>query len=242
MNVEYPSIHPLSERALLVIMADTWSRETSARVLAFDRKIAALENSLIEETIPALRSVMVVFDASRCSPTEIESLCRDVLTGVMESPVAVCEGRHLLIPAIYGGEHGPDIRDAARLAGIDERSFIDRHSSCQQEVACLGFAPGLAYLMGLPAEFDIARNRTAGRQVPAGSILVANRQTVFTSTGIPTGWKRVATSPIKGFDPEGSRPFLLNPGDRVSFAPISADHAERWSGVDNWSRLEVVRT
>ena len=240
MNDTFPAIYPLSERGLLVVFSDSHSRETGRRILAFDHAITSMGQGVVVETVPALRSILVMFDAARASSGSIEKLCHVALANIEDTTMCnMPRKRTYLIPAVYGDDAGPDIDEAVEQSGLDRDEFIAMHSSCVHDVACLGFAPGLAYLTGLPPPFDIARNRTAGRPVPAGSLLVANRQTVFTSTSIPTGWKRIATSPVIGFQPDAEQPFLLAPGDQVRFQPVDRAFARDWSVTDNWSDLAV---
>jgi len=243
MSVPDPVIHALSERALLVVFAETSSRATTEAMLAFDHALLRLGKDSIIETMLALRSVLVLFDPLDHDPEAIEALCQQALealrAGITPERGIGCTFR---LPVVYGGASGPDLEDAAGRAGLSVDDFIARHADCLHDVASLGFAPGLAYLTGLPKEFAIPRNPTASKPVPAGSLLVANRQTVLTATPIPTGWNRIARTPVIGFRPAAARPCLLAPGDRVSFAPITEAEAAAWPPETPWRTFEIAGT
>ncbi len=209
-------------------------------MLSFDHELRRLGAGMIIETMLALRSVLVIFDPHDCEPEAIESLCHQALESLHSGEGEQrWRARTYRLPAVYGGSSGPDLDDAAAAVGLTSADFIAHHAACQQDVVSLGFAPGLAYLAGLPEEFAIPRNPTAGKPVPAGSLLVANRQTVLTATPIPTGWKRIARTPVIGFRPTPEDPCLLTPGDRVSFAPITEAEAVAWPD-ESWRTYEIA--
>ena len=60
-------------------------------------------------------------------------------------------------------------------------------------------------------------------EVPAGSISVAVRQTVLTSTPIPTGWRTIGITPFSNFNPAQSSPFSVEAGDEIQFYPVGIE-------------------
>ncbi len=131
--------------------------------------------------------------------------------------------RRWTIPARYGDEHGPDLAYVSEAMGLSDEAAIQAHASLRLRVLMLGFAPGLAYL-GIAGEpWDIPRRPEVRPHVPPGSILVAVRQTVLAGTAIPTGWQHIAHTPVPTFQPEAADPFRFDPGDIVSFEPVSAE-------------------
>ena len=117
--------------------------------------------------------------------------------------------------------------------------LIELHASAKLSVLCLGFAPGLAYLAELPEEFSIPRRAAHGRPFPAGSLLVANRQTVLPATPIPTGWRSIGATPLPTFLPRGRHPFLLSPGDSVRFEPVTDAQAEQFDPARIWGHAQL---
>ena len=235
--MRYPRICEAGDQALLVEFGETYSKEVSCAVMAFDRLLNHSQPPLegIVETAPTLRSVLIQFDSTKRDPQHIENWCRAALEGKNwyreKTPVT---GQNWRIPVIYGGEGGPDLTEVAGLVGLTESQVIESHSSADLTVLCLGFSPGLAYLAELPETFAIPRrNAYTARPVPAGSILIANQQTVLPATPIQTGWWRIGMTPVMTFRPEKAKPFLLSPGDSVRFQPITEAEA-------NDSRLDTL--
>jgi inhibitor of KinA len=83
----------------------------------------------------------------------------------------------------------------------------------------LGFAPGFAYLGGLPGAIATPRLDVPRRRVPAGSIGIAGSQTGVYPFATPGGWRLIGRTPARMFDRAmGSK---LRIGDQVLFRPIS---------------------
>ena len=57
--------------------------------------------------------------------------------------------------------------------------------------------------------------------VPAGSVAIANDQTVVYPYAISGGWNIIGRTPLAVFDAEREEPSLFAAGDRVRFKPIS---------------------
>jgi inhibitor of KinA len=134
----------------------------------------------------------------------------------------------------YGGEHGPDLESMAELVDLSAEQVTERHAGGEYRVACMGFSPGWAYLMGLPTELTVPRRQEPRTRIPAGSVAVGGAQTGVYPLESPGGWHLIGRTPLLMFDPERDEPFLLKQGDIVRFAPIDGatfDSIQRESGV-----------
>jgi KipI family sensor histidine kinase inhibitor len=116
------------------------------------------------------------------------------------------------IPVVYSGEDLPAVAD---LCGISERGVINRLSRAELRVAFCGFAPGWAYLTGLPPELAVPRLDSPRTRVPAGSVALANGYAGIYPNASPGGWRLVGHTEVRLFDVEREPPALLAPGTRV---------------------------
>ncbi|MCY3879528.1 MAG: allophanate hydrolase subunit 1 [Rhodobacteraceae bacterium] len=240
--MHYPRITPAGDSAILVEFGATYSKSVSRAVRAFDSALSDSDTEGIVETAPTLRSVLIRYDPAVTDPESLENWCNAQLAASDWFKVeCTADASIWRIPVLYGGDDGPDLDETAELAGLSAAQLIDLHSTSELTVLCLGFAPGLAYLAELPEEFAVPRRRTYGRPVKAGSILVANRQTVLPATPIPTGWRSIGVTPLPTFLSYRRHPFLLAPGDRVKFEPILASEAAGFDFGPYWQRLENER-
>ena len=122
--------------------------------------------------------------------------------------------REITLRAIYDG---PDLDDVARATSLTVADVIARHAAAIYTVDTLGFAPGFAYLTGLPAPLHLPRRTTPRTRVPTGSLAIAAGYTAIYPFDSPGGWHLLGR--IDGprmFGPDGA---LLHLGDRVRFTP-----------------------
>jgi KipI family sensor histidine kinase inhibitor len=82
-------------------------------------------------------------------------------------------------------------------------------------VAFSGFAPGFAYLAGLPDDWAVPRLATPRPKVPAGSVGLAGAYAGIYPTASPGGWRLVGRTETVLFDVRRDPPALLTPGTGV---------------------------
>jgi KipI family sensor histidine kinase inhibitor len=99
-------------------------------------------------------------------------------------------------------------------------------------VAFCGFAPGFAYLAGLPDELAVPRLDTPRTKVEAGSVGLADRYAGIYPTPSPGGWRLVGHTDVTLFDHTRTPPALLSPGTRVRFVAESSTVETLGAGVD----------
>ena len=137
------------------------------------------------------------------------------------------------VPVCYGGEYGPDLEAVARFAGLSPEEVIDLH--CQDkiyQVYMMGFLPGFAYLGTVDERIAMPRRPSPRKQVAAGSIGIAGRQTGIYPLDSPGGWQLIRRTPLRLFDPYQPKPSLLDPGVGVRFIPITPhEFADYQSGA-----------
>ena len=113
---------------------------------------------------------------------------------------------------------GPDLARVADLWGVSPQEVVARHTAQEHTVQFCGFAPGFAYLSGLPSEYAVPRLSRPRTAVPAGAVGLADRYTGIYPTASPGGWQLIGRSrEVVLFDPDRDPPALLAPGTRVRF-------------------------
>ncbi|SBT53588.1 5-oxoprolinase subunit B family protein [Micromonospora narathiwatensis] len=132
------------------------------------------------------------------------------LGGVAASTAAKVE-----VPTVYDGE---DLPAVAAQWGVDVPDVVRRLRHTEFRVAFCGFAPGFAYLTGLPAELAVPRLATPRTRVPAGSVALAGPYAGIYPTASPGGWLLVGRTDAVLFDVHADPPARLTPGTRVRLA------------------------
>lgn len=216
-----PELRWASDRALRVAFGETASDEAHARVRALARALEAEALPGVVDFHPAYASVLVVVDPLAAPAESVESridaLARGLHIEALPAP------RLVEIPVAYGGEHGPDVDDVARMTGLSGDDVVERHAAVEYRVAFLGFVPGFAYLSGLPSALRVPRLPAPRRRVPAGSLGIAGGQTAIYPLATPGGWRLIGRTPWALFRADREPPALLSVGDRVRFVPIEDD-------------------
>lgn len=216
-------IHSFGERALLVELDGSGAAQVLADGLQ-SRPIAG-----VGEVVPGLRSVLVELQ-SGADAGSVTVAIDQRLTSVADATLPRA-ARVRTIPVVYGGEHGPDLDDVAERAGLTSAQVVARHVAAEHRVLFLGFAPGFAYLGGLPEELDVPRLAAPRTRTPAGAVAVANGMTGIYPAPLPGGWRVIGRTPISLFDPRRDPPAYLAPGDAVRFEPAPAERWEELAGV-----------
>lgn len=206
-----PLFRPVAEHALLVEFGSHLSDATHAAVLRLDRALAARPFAGFAESVPAYVNLLVRFDPLTTDHRAAETALRDLL---QHPPEAAQKGSLHPVDITYDG---PDLPEVAARTGLTVAKVIAAHRSATYHVALYGFAPGYAYLSGLPDAIRLPRKEAAIRDVPAGSVIIAAGQCIVTTLTMPTGWWIIGHSRTPILRPADPRPFLFDVGDRVQF-------------------------
>ncbi|HYN94989.1 MAG TPA: carboxyltransferase domain-containing protein [Pilimelia sp.] len=126
-------------------------------------------------------------------------------------PAGAADGPLVEIPTVYDGA---DLPAVAAHWGLRPVVAAARLAAAELRVAFCGFAPGFAYLTGLPGP-DIPRLATPRPRVPAGSVALAGPYAGIYPTASPGGWRLVGRTTVTLFEPDREPPALLAPGTRV---------------------------
>lgn len=160
------------------------------------------------EVVPAATSVL--FDGV-WDPT----LLRAVLAAWVPSS-ALTSGPLVELPTSYDGS---DLDEVAARWGTDRDGVVARHTGITFTAAFCGFAPGFAYLTGLPTDLAVPRHESPRTRVPAGSVALAGTWCGAYPTASPGGWRIIGHTDAVLWDVARSDPALLAPGTRVRFVP-----------------------
>lgn len=207
-----PAVRPMGESAVLIDFGGAISTAINERVVALDRALAMQPPPGMVEAVPAFAALMIVFDPLL---TDSENIAAQALALLETAATAPREAREHVIPVRYDG--APDLAAVAGATGLSAEEVIARHLSGRYRVFMYGFAPGYAYLGGVPPALHLPRKPRAERGHPAGSVIIAGAQCLITTLPMPTGWWVIGHSDAVILDPARAQPFLFDPGDVIRF-------------------------
>jgi len=217
-GADFPRFHAVAAHGLLVAFGEAVDLEVHERVGRLDAALAARPFEGFTEAVPAYASLFVGFDPLRTDHAAV----RGALQELMKEGAATTRGGSLHeVLVCYDGDFAPDLAEVAQRSGLSPEAVIAAHLAGDYRVFMYGFAPGYAYLGGVPEAIRLPRKPAAERDRPAGSVLIAGPQCLVTTLPMPTGWWIVGRSPTPILrEDEAGRPFLFDVGDSVRFRRV----------------------
>ena len=226
-----PRIRAVGDHALLVEFGETLTAEGHEAALRLDAELAEAPFPGFCEAVPANVSVLIDFDPMVADAAAAESAVERVLADA--KPVFhPSAAREALI--CYDEDLGPDLQKVAAQTGLSVDDVIAQHLCGDYSVYMYGFAPGYAYLSGVPERLRIPRKSAPLRGVSAGSVIIAGSQCLITTLTMPTGWWIIGRSPTRILTGDERRPFLFDVADRVKFRRIERAEFNASTGQETW--------
>lgn len=191
-------VHGVGRSAVLVDVADT------AAALSLAQHVRSADVGALE-VVPGASTVLV----DGVDPGRLEAVLDAWRPGKAQP-----DGPLVEIPTSYGGD---DLAAVADAWGTDVDTVVRRHQETEFVSAFCGFAPGFAYLTGLPEHLAVPRRSSPRTRVPAGSVALADTWCGVYPTSSPGGWQLIGTTSAPLWDVDRDPPALLAPGTRVRF-------------------------
>jgi len=197
-----PRVRAYGATATLVDVASARDAASVARWLR--RRLTALD------VVPAARSVLV----DGVAPAAVAEALRG-WSPTGEEPT----GPLVELEVTYDGA---DLAFAATRWGVDAGEVGALLAAVDFEVAFCGFAPGFAYLTGLPRALWLPRLDAPRPRVEPGSVAIAGEWCGVYPSASPGGWRVLGHTVAALWDVAREEPALLAPGTRVRMVPGSA--------------------
>ncbi|MGH7756642.1 MAG: 5-oxoprolinase subunit B family protein, partial [Vulcanimicrobiaceae bacterium] len=136
-NSPWQAIYPVGDGALLLEFGAAVDLAINQRVHRVARALHAAALPGVWGIVPAFAAILVEFDPLVTDRQTITAELGDL-------PVDDCDPapRCFIVPAWYGGEHGPDLAAVADQLGRTPDEIICAHAAIEHRIFCIGFAPG----------------------------------------------------------------------------------------------------
>jgi len=211
-----PRVVPFGESALLVELGDEFQESTVRRA----RGIADHWETVLGfgPAVPAYASAVLRFDPLRTAPADAQRVAESLLArGELTLIADDTPGRVVEIPTTYDG---PDLAGTAERSNLSVADLIRLHAEREYTAYFLGFLPGTAYCGRLDPRIVAPRLERPRERVPAGSVAIADGQTIVYPLASPGGWRLIGRTDLVMFDPGAAEPVRIRAGDRVRFVPL----------------------
>lgn len=224
-------IVPASDRSLLVVFGNTLSLKHHALVVALWRELERRPLAGVTSISPAYASVLIRYDPLRVSADRLETRLRELVMVSAEQASAIArDPRRVELPVCYHLSLAPDLEDLAKEAGMSAEAVAGIHASTTYHVYFLGFAPGFGYMGDVDERIAAPRHAASRPLVPEGAVGIAGRQTGVYPRSMPGGWRLIGRCPLRLMEATeaGGLHTVLQPGDAVTFRPISRQQFDAW--------------
>jgi KipI family sensor histidine kinase inhibitor len=215
---------PLGDSAAYVEFSSTLDLDVNSVVQRLALAILKRKVAWIRDVVPALGGLALHFDPDHVEfPAKPLEAALALVNESMKPALAAKDnpGSDVELPVCYEPEFALDLAEIAKKAQVPPEEVSRRHAAGEYRVLMMGFSPGHAYMGGLDPKLTVPRRSSPRAVVPAGSVAIANEQTVVYPYAISGGWNVIGRTPMVLFDAKRQRPSLLWPGDRVRFRAIT---------------------
>ena len=126
------------------------------------------------------------------------------------------------IPVCCAEEFALDIKRLQKLLKINEAKIYETFFSKNYYCYMTGFIAGMPFLGDMDKSLFAKRLETPRVKVPKNSIGITEQFCNIYTFESPGGWNIIGKTPVDIFDNKKNiEPNLINPGDTISFYPIS---------------------
>ncbi len=217
-ELKFPTIEPQGDSALLVRFGNQIDPGLNHQVHSLFREMNKKPKDGFIESIPGYCTLVVSYDPLKTDYEDIEDWVKASIS--KSKHFSPCNPKTIEVPVLYGGEHGPDLEDIAKLHALSVEDAVRLHAHETYTVYFIGFLPGFPYMGPLNCRLDTPRLETPRLDIKAGSVGIAGMQTGIYPLDSPGGWRIIGWTPLKLFDPGSEPPARFSPGDAVKFIPL----------------------
>jgi urea carboxylase len=240
---------PLGDCMVGIEFGDEANLELNFRVLELERVVQEAGIQGVIETVPSLRELVLVFDRTQTTMDEVVAAVKPHVSAIQD--VTTLHSRHWTLPCWYDDPWSAELAErygvdnnleiVARENGLTKEEVIERHTSGDFWVVCVGFTPGCYFSKPLDPAMHLAapKWKTPRDYTPARCLALAGFSTGAYPVASPGGYQLLGRLAVNIYEPHPrNRAFpadgvLLRAGDRIRYRPVSAlEYDLIWSEVE----------
>ena len=214
--------------SLIIYFGDKIDEEIALNVKKAYLSLKKLNLEGIVEIIPSYTSIFITYDIFKY---DFESLKEFLIKNIDLNSKDIIEEKIIKIDVYYNKEVGLDLEEMSFKTKLSINEIIEIHSNKTYDVYAIGFLPGFAYLASVDERIALPRLETPRKQIPKGSVAIANTQTAVYPQESPGGWNIVGRTAMELFDKNLENLSLFNVGDKVKFNSITKSEFLSQGGI-----------
>ena len=214
--------------SLIIYFGDIIDEQIALNVKKTCLCLKKLKIEGIIEIIPSYTSIFISFDIFKY---DFQTLSELIKKSINLDSNDEFEEKIVTIDVYYGQDVGLDLYDMSLKTNLSIEKIIEIHSSKFYDVFAIGFLPGFAYLASVDEKIALPRLSTPRKQIPKGSVAIADTQTAVYPQSSPGGWNIIGRTAMELFDKKLEKLSPLSVGDKVRFNPISKEEFLGQGGI-----------
>ena len=221
------SMQWVSEDTIEIHLGDPVASETLEKVERLSRWIKATPLPWLVDYCYGFGLLNLVVRPDLISVIQLNQTLHDLLEPTSESS-SQTELDLIEIAVCYDPTFGIDLKSISERTHLSIDAVVEAHHSRDYRVLATGFVPGFAYLGETDPRLHLPRLDVPRTRIPAGSVAIAENQTVIYPKQTPGGWHIIGRMPgsIVSFTDQSIH-AQLSMGKSVRFRPISLAEFQR---------------
>ena len=212
------NISNLGDAALYCDFGDDVNKEINRNVIQYFKNLKNSNFLGITNITPSYNKLVISFDLKL---TNFAKLKKEVENLELKK-INNSENTLIKIPVCCENEFALDITRLEKLLKINEAKIYETFFSKNYYCYMTGFIAGMPFLGDIDKSLFAKRLETPRVKVPKNSIGITEQFCNIYTFESPGGWNIIGKTPIDIFDNKKStEPNMINPGDTISFYPIS---------------------
>ena len=221
------SMQWVSEDTIEIHLGDPVASETLEKVERLSRWIKATPLPWLVDYCYGFGLLNLVVRPDLISVRQLNQTLHDLLEPASESS-SQTELDLIEIAVCYDPAFGIDLKSISERTHLSIDAVVEAHHSRDYRVLATGFVPGFAYLGETDPRLHLPRLDVPRTRIPAGSVAIAENQTVIYPKQTPGGWHIIGRMPgsIVSFTNQSIH-TQLSMGKSVRFRSISLVEFQR---------------
>ena len=212
------NISNLGDAALYCDFGSEVNKEINRNVINYFNNLRDSNFLGITNITPSYNKLVISFDLKLTSYAKLKKQVENLELKKINNS----KNNLIKIPVCCAEEFALDIKRLQKLLKINEAKIYETFFSKNYYCYMTGFIAGMPFLGDMDKSLFAKRLETPRVKVPKNSIGITEQFCNIYTFESPGGWNIIGKTPVDIFDNKNNtEPNLINPGDTISFYPIS---------------------
>ena len=212
------NISNLGDAALYCDFGTEVNKEINRNVINYFNNLRESNFLGITNITPSYNKLVISFDLKLTSFAKLKKQIENLELKKINNS----KKNQIKIPVCCAEEFALDIKRLQKLLKINEEKIYEIFFSKNYYCYMTGFIAGMPFLGDMDKSLFAKRLQTPRVKVPKNSIGITEQFCNIYTFESPGGWNIIGKTPVDIFDnKKNTAPNLINPGDTISFYPIS---------------------